>query len=599
MNTAKKQKRLLVLLPIAVISVVVVVALSSLSEKQNDSHLELERHSLIYGGDLFSARRLNYPLFDPEKKMGIISGIAKELRKADLAMVNLEGIVSTGGYYYNLGLCTYMFRAHPNLIDVMKNAGIDLVTSGNNHTPDYGPEALIEMTDRLLQAGMDYTGAGVNRADAERPVYRKVGDVVVAVVGAELTYAKRYAAGEKRPGVHYVHEAFLNDGHDKEIVRHFSRIAKEARKHAHVVIFSPHWDAHTKTPSVTEPMRRMAGELIEAGFDAILAHGRHHALGVEVINGKPVVYDAGNLLIDFGGKRFEEDMRGMLWRAEFSKAGVHRLEGIPIQLTKNRTELATGENLQKTLKRVVRLSKEYKTDIRIEGDRALVDLSPGDVRPAREPLKVLERPARMSVRYAPSDLVHEKIPGGIKQLNVLYENGIRLVGYELVAPSLIAKSKTAQTVVLYWTADKPLKDSYVVHLEARKVVDGKVLAKTIRRDLHLPGDWMLPTPYWPAGKIIQDKTNFRIITEPVGEIAFFAGLRKLDKAVKRKPDGVLIKPIEANGVQLYKDIVVPLGRTPYSKEAPLLKDAYYRWRKTRDIALSDKQPWGAPPLNWD
>ncbi len=562
-------------------------------------HSELERHTLIYGGDLFSARRLNYALFDEEQRKRILSGVAPVLRKADLAMVNLEGIITSGGYYYNLGLSTYMYRAHPYLVDVLKEVGIDIVTSGNNHTPDYGPDALLETIDRLQHVGIGYTGAGINREDAERPIYRKVGDTIVAIVAAELTYAHRYAAGDDLPGLHYVAEAFLKDSRDKKIIKHFSEKANEARKHAHVVIFSPHWDAHEEPPAVSEAMRRMARELLSAGYDAILAHGRHHALGVEVFDGKPVIYDAGNFLTDFGRRGSIEDTRGMLWQAEISRAGIHRLEGIPIDMVQNRTTLAKGKTLEMTLSKVERLSKEYDTDLRIENGRAIVDLSPGAIFPPSEPLDHLERPRSKQIRIAPTDVLHEELPRGVTQLDVVYENGIRLVGYELVTPSLLARERCSQTVVLYWTTDQPIEDGYVIHLEARKIDGGEISSKRVKADHHLPGDWMLPAPMWPPGKIIQDKHNIRLIT-PHGEaMAFFTGLRKRSRDKRKPPEGRLLRPLTHEGVELYAEKLVPVGQTPYSPEAPLMKKAYYKWREDRRIKLAEQQPFGAGPLYWD
>lgn len=566
------------------------------------------RHTLIYGGDFFSARRLHFALYDEQERYKVLAGVAAVLRDADIAMLNLEGMVTTGGYYNTLRSCTWMFRAHPLVLDLIKDAGVDMLIIGNNHNGDYGPEAQIEETDHLVRAGLDYTGAGVNWDDAARPVYRQVGDVTIAILGMEMTVGEIYVATENTAGLHFLHRAFVNDADDDRLVAYLTEQVKEMRQHAHVVILSPHWDANQSVPSVTQPMRDMARRLIvEAGFDAILAHGRHHLQGVEVFDGRPVTYDAGNCVIDFDARpQMDEDRRGMLWQIEFSRAGVHKLEGIPIEMDRNRTWIATGSAMDKALGRVERLSKDYDTNLRIQDGRAYLDLDPGRILPPPKPDEIPRRAPRASVRRAPNDILHEKLPEGVTPIDLRFENGIRLVGYEMLSPSIQLKKGSSETVVLYWQTDKPIKDSYIIHLDAREVHDGQLCAeKIIRKAYHLPGDWMLPTNLWPVGKIIQDKLNVRLPLshEPSGEVAFFVGLRTLDLGKMTAQDlsirdGEILTPSRHDGLELLEGKLAPLARVPYSKDAPHPRQCYRQWRETRKITLCPEQPWDAPPLYW-
>jgi poly-gamma-glutamate capsule biosynthesis protein CapA/YwtB (metallophosphatase superfamily) len=554
----------------------------------------LPRHTIVYGGDVFTARRLNLALFDPTARDEILGGIAPVLREADLAMLNLEGVITTGGYYNELGNSSYMFRAHPFLVDELVEAGVDLVTMGNNHNPDYGPPAMVETIDRLSKAGIGYAGAGLDRRDAAQPVYRRIGDTVVAIVGIELTYAERYEATDARAGVFYVREAFLEKQWDREIVQELRRVAVEARRHAHVVLLSPHWDAHETPPAVTAAMRELAADLIDAGYDGILGHGRHETLGVEVFDGRPVIYDAGSVVIDYGSGA--EDSRGMLWRVEISRAGVHAIEGVPIHMELNRTALSEGSERDRILERAEKLSRDLGTTLRIEGGRARLELDPGAVAGPDGAPPPPSRPAPKTIRQAPSDILHERLPVKATPIDVRWEQGIRLVGYELLAPALRALKSSQQTVVLYWQADTVPTDNYLVHLEARPVRDG-VVQKGSRGANHLPGDWMLPTERWPVGKVVQDATNVRLLFEPLGEVAFFAGLRRLGRWSPSNHEGELLSPTKSD-VDLVDGRLVPLGRTPYSDKAPPMRGVYYDWLKTRVVELSPVQPWGAPPMRW-
>ncbi len=564
----------------------------------------LPRHTLIYGGDLFCARRLNFALLAPsdEERKKILAAVTPLLRQADLAMINLEGMVTTGGYYNRMRRCSYVYRAHPNIVDVLKDAGVDLVTIGNNHNGDYGPEAEIETVDQLTAAGIGYAGAGVDLEDAARPVYRQVGDVVVAIVGMETSDAKVYTATKDRPGVHFLYRVCRNPKHDQRLVDHLAKIVKEARRHAHVVIFSPHGANTSGDPYVTPPRRELAEKLIrEAGFDAVLGHGAHHPEGVEVIDGKPVVYDAGNLVLDFDAAKktyLDWQSGGMLWKVEFSKAGIHRLEGIPLRMKFLETQLATGAKRDEVLGHVVKYSKEFGTPLRVEEGRIHIDVDPGEVLEPTESPEALRRPARSDVRRAPTDVLHERLPQRATPLRVRYANGIRLVGYELVSPILLYGEQISQVVVLYWTTDRPIKGHYVIHIDSRPVVDGKLREDfVIRQESHLPGDWVLPTRQWPPGKIIQDKQNLRSVFRriPISDgIAFFAGLREYADGRESK----VLTPVETNGVKLLRGKFVPLGQCPIVKDAAWPRKRYKQWRENRKIELSPQQPLGAPPLNW-
>jgi len=594
---------LVLLAVIAIVAAVVAMKRSAAPGAVEEEPVNGERYTLIYGGDLITARRLNLSLWheDQKERRALFGDLVPEFREADIAMINLEGMISLGGYFNRLRWCTWLFRAHPRLLEVLKWMGMDLLILGNNHMGDYGRAAVVETVDHIMEAGLEYAGAGVDIEDASRPAYMKVGDVVVAIVSAELTIGGIYRAEKDKPGVYFVHPAFR--GKDDELVEHFAEVVREARKKAHLVLFTPHWDAWKTPPAVTREMRSLARRLIdEAGFDAILGHGRHEIQGVEIRRGKPIIYDAGNSLLDFTGGRDPEDSRGLLWKVEFSMNGVHRLEGIPIKMTRNRTTIATGKELRKILDRTTRLSSKYGTKLKVENDRLHLELDPGGMlRPTVGPEAPKRSPRDGPVRLAPTDVLHERLPGGVTPLDVRFESGIRLVGYETPARAIVKRKCSSMVVVLYWTADQPVKDSYLVRLEARRVIDGEMEKRPFRREDHLPGDWMLPTNLWPVGKIVQDKTNVRLVRdeEPEGSVAFLVGLNKLSSRDRAGSAGKSVKPVSHSGVDLHDGTFVVLGPYPYERNIPSPRESYVEWRRTRDVELSPRQPpLGAPPLRF-
>ncbi len=512
---------------------------------------DLETHTIVYGGDVTLGRRFNEALFDDKDRGRVFGDVAPLLGGADLALVNAEGVIAQGGRFNDKGEPRpYLFRAHPAAIDVLTGAGIDLVTVGNNHALDYGPAALTEMLDRLSLAGIDWFGGGHDMADARRPAYRRLGDTVVALVGADFTVSAKYRAGKKRAGILF-YDAFRDGSHEDEIVADLKKIHDEARRHAQVVLLSPHWgDNMVDRPA--PHIRSLARRLIDVGYDGILGHSAHVFHGVELIDGKPVIYDAGNLVADFGGGGRVH--QALAWEVEFNRSGVTRITGYPLKLGRNRTDLAQGELRDGILEDLAGFSLELGTRLVVADGVARLECAPGGV---RGPAKATDPPARpkaAGIRLAASDTLIDDLPLLATPLDVRFEGGVRLVGYELLLSEL-PTPKAGQVFVLYLTTDEPLAKSYHVALEGRRSVDGKPAGKSA--EAHLPGDWLLPTTEWVPGKIVRDWTLLRLTFEGSGTVDFFAGLTLGGKAVAASgPDG----RIDGDKVHL--------GRAGYRRGAP-------------------------------
>jgi poly-gamma-glutamate capsule biosynthesis protein CapA/YwtB (metallophosphatase superfamily) len=523
---------------------------------------DLETHTVIYGGDFTLGRRINEALWDPQARDRIFGDVEPLLREADLALINAEGVIAQGGYFNDKGEPRpYLFRAHPAAIDVLTRAGIDLVTVGNNHAVDYGPAALTEMLDRLTLAGIDYFGGGHDAADARRPAYRRLGDTVVAFVGADFTVSAKYRAGRKRAGILY-YDAFRDGSREDGIVADLKKIHDEARRHAQVVLLSPHWgDNMIDRPA--PHLRSLARRLIDVGYDGILGHSAHVFQGVELIDGKPVIYDAGNLVADFGGGGRVH--QALAWELEITRAGVTRLAGYPLQLERNRTDLATGDLRGGILEDLAGFSAELGTELAIEDGVARLACDPGGVRGPKAAAGPPARAAVADVRLAPNDTLIDALPARAIPLEARFEGGVRLLGYEVLLSEL-PTPKAGQVIVLYFTADEPLKESYHVSLEGKRVHDGKPGGTSV--EAHLPGDWLLPTTEWAPGRIVRDWTLLRLTFDAAGTVDFHLGLTRAGKPVAvTGPDG----SIEGNKVRL--------GRAAFRDGAPGVFAVLERYRR--------------------
>ncbi len=444
----------------------------------------------------------------------MLAGLRPLLEQADLAVINGEGVISAGGgFTYKGEPQSHMYRAHPLMTEVLAEAGIDVVAVGNNHACDYGRPALQEMLDRLTLAGLAYAGGGHDDADARQPSYHRVGDAVLAVVGADLTRARHCRADQDQPGLlHFDLQHELD-----EATQALTEILHQAREHAHVVLLTPHWGQNWADEPAPEH-RELARRLIAAGYDGILGHSAHVLQGAELIDGKPVIYDMGNVLLDYDPRIAAT--ASLLWELEFTRAGITAAHGHPLSLRTNRSALARGERARPMLERLQRLSAELGTPVELQGDSALLRCDPGGL---RGPELVAPPPARQApaqLRRAPSDTLQPALPSCAEAAQLRYANGVSLLGYKLLLEEIPPHG--GQLVLLYWTTERPIERSLLVHLESR----GKDRQGEAQTNLasHLPGDWLLPTTDWQPGQVIADWTLFRLKYWPDPAVSYFVGL---------------------------------------------------------------------------
>lgn len=515
----------------------------------------LPEHRLGFGGDFFLGRGLNLALFDRPARDRVFAAMAPLFSRMDLLLLNGEGVVSGGGIPTEKGeLQSQHYRAHPLAIDLLADAGIDIVTIGNNHSGDYGPDALREELDRFRLAGIDWTGGGLDPADARRPAYRRVGDTVVAVVGIDLTGTCRYSARSGRPGS--LCFAGGDPARHDRIEATLKEILKEARRHAHVVLLSPHWGPN-RTERPVAAVRALAGRLMELGFDAILGHSAHRIHGVELFDGRPVVYDAGNLAEDYDGPRGAPPHRGVFWEIVFSRAGVERLLAHPITLSRNRTRPAQGDVAADVLATLVDRSAEMGTTMTVDRGTGVIDCEPGEAERPDDPGHVPSRPRPARVREAPSAVLLDRLPATATPTRVTFPGGISLLGFELVLQEL-PTPYPLQMVHTYWKTDQHLVNRHMIRIDA-------LPAASARPDTtvgHIPGDWILPATEWPVGKIIDDRILVAVRGEATGTERFAVGLTR---------EGRALVPRESS-LSRVGDSMVLLGQTPFRAGAPRLFD---------------------------
>jgi poly-gamma-glutamate capsule biosynthesis protein CapA/YwtB (metallophosphatase superfamily) len=256
-------------------------------------------HTIAHGGDPFAE-------------------FADILRKADLAVCNLECVLAPGG---DQVLKPYTFRGPEKAVPLLKKY-FSAVTLANNHTGDFGPEAFLGQLEMLDKAELPYFGGGRNTQEARRPLILERKGVRVALLGYNRFPPRSFTAAEKKPGVAWlVEEQVLAD------VR-----AARTKHRADVVIPFLHWGVE-ETEAPTREQKALARRLIDAGANAIIGAHPHVTQTMDVYKGRPIVYSLGNFVFDY----FPSDPLvwiGWVVRLDCAKSGEVDLETFALDIDK-------------------------------------------------------------------------------------------------------------------------------------------------------------------------------------------------------------------------------------------------------------------------
>jgi poly-gamma-glutamate synthesis protein (capsule biosynthesis protein) len=292
--------------------------------------------------------------------------ILPRMKDSDALLVNLECALTGHTEHWTDGEeKAFYFRADPAAVRTLQIAGVNFVSLANNHANDFGAEGLLETVSVLDHAGIAHAGAGRSLAEAERPAILDVAGYRVGVL-AFADYPLAWAARPWRAGINYTKVST----HPK----HFHRIEcgiQNARHLCDVVIFSMHWGPNMQSrPSADfmEFARAVAG----AGADVFWGHSAHVVQGVEIWNGKPILYDSGDFVDDYAVDSHLRNDLSALFLIGVNIPFVDRIELIPVKIDDMQVNVADGDELEWFIDRFVKLCSEMGTRVDAEESRLTI-----------------------------------------------------------------------------------------------------------------------------------------------------------------------------------------------------------------------------------
>ena len=269
-----------------------------------------------------------------------ISAVAR--RRPDLRIVNLETSVTRSTTPAPKGI---NYKMDPGNIGCLTAFGIDCCVLANNHVADWGASGALDTIDALHDAGIATAGAGRDADDAWAPALLPLGGgrLIVLALGSDSSGIPRsWAARADRPGV-----ALLPDLSDRSL-EGIAAVIGRAKQPGDLALVSIHWGSNWGYAVPAEQRRFAQGLIRSAGIDLVHGHSSHHPKGLEVHEGKLILYGCGDFLNDYEGIGGEEEYRPALTLAylpELDRA-TGRLESLvmlPFRLAKFQLHAATAE----------------------------------------------------------------------------------------------------------------------------------------------------------------------------------------------------------------------------------------------------------------
>lgn len=281
---------------------------------------QFPNNSLLFGGDVMLSRHVGRIARQQQDPAWQFRDLAPLFNRADIAFVNLEAPFNDRGRPVESGM---IFKAEPEMIEGLQRAGIDVVSTANNHSRDQGTRGLDYTIDWLLKHGIAPVGSGRNGEAARRGVILE------------------------RRGIRFGFLAYAYDQANGGVVKDRDRVGemdqdlmvadvKQMRKSADVVIVSMHAGIEY-TPKPNRQQVSFARAAIDAGASVVVGHHPHVVQSVEQYRGGWIFYSLGNLIFD----QFQraETQAGLLAQVTFCGRRIQNCKLLPVAIVNTRPQL--------------------------------------------------------------------------------------------------------------------------------------------------------------------------------------------------------------------------------------------------------------------
>jgi poly-gamma-glutamate capsule biosynthesis protein CapA/YwtB (metallophosphatase superfamily) len=289
------------------------------------------------------------------------------LHRADLVFINLEcALTSATERWSGDPDKPFFFRADPAVVETLRIGHVRFASLANNHIMDFGTTGLLDTIAALDEAGIAHAGAGPTIDAASAPAVLSSGGWRVAVV-AFAEYPQAWCATNDAPGMCLTPVSVRP--HDFGVIE---TALLRARAVADLVILSIHWGPNMRLRP-PPGFRDFAHRVLRAGADVFWGHSAHLTQGIELVEGKPILYDTGDFVDDYAVDPVLRNDFSALFLLRVKPPVVERIELVPALIDHTRVTRATGQAREAIVHRLTGLSREFGTVLVDGPDGLLVD----------------------------------------------------------------------------------------------------------------------------------------------------------------------------------------------------------------------------------
>ena len=274
-------------------------------------------------GDVMLGRRVGVHLAAVDDPAAVLRPLARRLAGADLTIGNLESTLSRAGAPRQGG---DSFAAAPGVRSGLELAGFDVLSLANNHTGDFGPQALVETVRRVRAGGFVPVGAGSDLTGAARPAIVERNGVRFGVVAFDAI-GETPAATPDRPGALRVRMQPRTGPLVRADLDRVTDVVRDLRSRVDVVLVLPHWGTQYTTRTVRD-QRVVARALARAGADVVVGGHPHWVQGMESVGDSLVAYSLGNFVFDMDFSR--ETQEGAVLELTFWGSELKNARMVPV-----------------------------------------------------------------------------------------------------------------------------------------------------------------------------------------------------------------------------------------------------------------------------
>ncbi len=193
------------------------------------------------------------------------------LQKADVTYANFEGAADSSRAYTSYP----QFNYNPLVIPALQRAGVDVVSTANNHALDAGGNGVRATRAAMLRHAMPFSGTGEGGEVAAAEWHattevRPVGGGTFKLAWLACSFASNTEAGATN-GIPDGKKQVLNCGRDRAFI--LDTVGKLAKTHDAVIV-TPHWGVEYEV-TASRTQKDLAQGFVDAGAKIVFGNHPH------------------------------------------------------------------------------------------------------------------------------------------------------------------------------------------------------------------------------------------------------------------------------------------------------------------------------------